>query len=99
MTSEGRSEGARELILAVFRLAVADYLGHSYSHDCDAPIRIVANRFKSDSAIFLTSIWAEYLADLGGFAATAVWREVGHLDRSAQRGTTKPGVRLDRHRH
>lgn len=86
MTTEGRSEGARELILAVFRLSVADYLGHSYSHDCDAPVRTAANRFRSDAATFLSSSWAEYLADLGGFAASAVWREVRHLDTSAPAG-------------
>ena len=28
-----RFEGARDLILAIFRLAVADYLGLAFSHD------------------------------------------------------------------
>lgn len=83
---EGRSEGASELILAVFRLAVADYLGSSYSHDGCAPVRKASNRFKSDAAIFLTSIWAGYLADLGGFEASAVWREVCYLDQTARPG-------------
>jgi len=83
MTAEGRSEGATELILAVFRLAVADYLGHSYSHDGGAPVRMVTNRSQSEAAIFLTSAWATYLGDLGGFAACAVWREVRYLNESA----------------
>jgi hypothetical protein len=61
---DGRPEGARELILAIFRLAVADFLGHSYSHDADAPVRIAANRFRSEAAIFLTGSWAAYLASL-----------------------------------
>jgi hypothetical protein len=30
---DGRSNSARELIIAVFRLAIADYLGLSYSDD------------------------------------------------------------------
>jgi hypothetical protein len=89
MTAEGRSEGARELVLAVFRLAVADYLGHSYSHDSDAPVRTVANRFRSDASIFMKSGWAAYLGDLGGFAACAVWREVRRIDESAQSGRRK----------
>ena len=30
---DGRAEGARDLVLAIFRLAVCDYLGLSYGHD------------------------------------------------------------------
>ena len=84
MTLEGQSEGARELMLAVFRLAVADYLGHSYSHDMDAPTRAAGNRFRSEAATFLKSAWAAYLADLIGLEASAVWREARLLDESAK---------------
>jgi len=34
-----RIEGARDLILAIFRLAVADYLGLAFSHDGPGPVR------------------------------------------------------------
>jgi len=81
---EGRTEGARELLLAAFRLAVADYLGHSYSHDMDAPIRTAGNRFRSEAATFLKSAWAAYLADLVGLEASAIWREARLLGESAE---------------
>jgi hypothetical protein len=66
---EGRTEGARELILAVFRLGVADYLGHSYSHDGDAPVRNIDHRWSSEAATFLKGAWAASLADLIGLDA------------------------------
>ena len=71
----GRTEGACELILAVFRLGVADYLGHSYSHDGDAPIRNIGHRWASEAATFLKGPWAEFLADLIGLDSRAIWRE------------------------
>jgi hypothetical protein len=72
---EGRTEGARELILAVFRLGVADYLGHSYSHDGDAPVRNFGHWRASEAAIFLTGAWAACLGDLIGLDAGVIWRE------------------------
>ena len=70
-----RSEGAKELLLAVFRLAVADYLGISYSHDGCAPTRCVRSGFRSEAECFLVSAWASCLADMAGLSASAVWRE------------------------
>ena len=72
---EARTEGARELILAVFRLAVADYLGRSYSHDGVVPIRAGPKRFRSDAESFLCSWWAGYLAEMVGISSEAVWGE------------------------
>ena len=75
MNIEGRTEGARDLILAVFRLGVADYLGHSYSHDGDAPVRNVGHRWASEAAIFLMGAWAAFLGDLIGLDSGVIWRE------------------------
>lgn len=92
MTQEGRSEGARDLIVATFRLAVADYLGHSYSHDADAPTRMTSYRSRSEARTFLNGAWAAYLADLVGIEASAVWREARLLDDSATAGLPRNEV-------
>ena len=84
MTAEGRAEGAKELVLAIFRLAVADYLGHSYSHDNDAAVRPITTRFASDAAVFFDSRWAGYLADTVGLASTAIRREAVRIAASAK---------------
>ena len=76
---DGRTEGARDLILAIFRIAVADYLGLSYGHDGPAPTRRIYPRFRSNAMIFLTGPWANYLADLIGISAEATWREARSL--------------------
>ena len=73
---DGRTEGALELILAVFRLAVADYLGRSYSHDGAVPARAGPMRYRLDAEIFLRSPWASYLADLIQVPREAIWGEV-----------------------
>jgi len=77
---DGRCEGSIELIVAVFRLAIADYLGHSYSHDGCAPIRRATSRNRSEATMFLTSPFAAYLADQIGLNASAIWREARRLD-------------------
>jgi hypothetical protein len=80
---EGRVEGAKELIVAIFRLAVADYLGHSYSHDMDAPVRATSNAFSSEAATFLKSADASYFADLVGLDGLAIWSEARRLRESS----------------
>jgi hypothetical protein len=77
-----RSEGAKELLLAVFRLAVADYLGISYSHDGNGPTRRVRLRSRSEARSFLASSWANCLADMAGFSASAVWREARTVEKT-----------------
>jgi len=73
VTADGRTEGARELILALFRLAVADYLGVSYGHDEADRQRRVRTRHRTDAATFLESRWAAHLADLVGLSSTVIW--------------------------
>jgi hypothetical protein len=80
MSSDGRTEGSVELIAAIFRLAIADYLGQSYSHDACAPIRRTSCSFRPDAEAFLTGPWARYLADQVGLEGSAVWRHVRYLD-------------------
>lgn len=77
---DGRCEGAIDLIVALFRLAVADYLGRSYSYDGCAPTRTVGIRYRPDAATFLASPWAAYLADQIGLQASAIWREARRLN-------------------
>ena len=79
---DGRTIGARDLILAVFRLAVADYLGMWYGHDEPAPVKRTKGGFHSEAEEFLRSSWAAYLADLLGIQAKAVWRYAERLDLS-----------------
>jgi hypothetical protein len=75
-----RIEGARDLILAVFRLAVADYLGLAYSHDGPGPARRTRRApYAGQAGLFLASAWARYLADLIGLEASAIWREARKL--------------------
>jgi len=83
MTLDGRCEGSIDLIVAVFRLAIADYLGHSYSHDGCAPIRRSTSSHRSEAVTFLTSPWAGYLADQIGLHAPAIWREARRLESSS----------------
>ncbi len=68
---------ARELVLAVFRLAFADYVGVAHGHD--EPGRDRYRRINPDvqaeAAKFLTSPWASHLGDLAGFPARTVWKE------------------------
>ena len=76
---DGRAIGARDLILAVFRLAVADYLGVWYGHDEPAPVKRTKGSFHSEADEFLRSSWAAYLADLVGIQAKAIWRDADRL--------------------
>ena len=73
---DGRAEGARDLVLAIFRLAVCDYLGRSYGHD--GPDRIRACRTRQhvvEAGLFLTGARAAHLGEIAGFRAEVVWRE------------------------
>jgi hypothetical protein len=73
--AEGRAAGGRELILAIFRLAVADYVGVSYGHDQPVRHRRVQPVYREDAAAFLRSPWADALADLIGLSSAVIWRE------------------------
>jgi hypothetical protein len=76
---DGRAIGARDLILAVFRLAVADYLGVWYGHDEPAPMKRTKGGFHAEADEFLRSPWAAYLADLVGLRAEAIWSDTVRL--------------------
>jgi hypothetical protein len=86
-----RVEGARDMILAIFRLAVADYLGLAFSHDGPGPVRWTRRApYARQAGLFLASAWARYLADLIGLEASAIWRE-------ARRVTQEGSSRRERH--
>ena len=73
---DGRTEGARDLVLAIFRLAVCDYLGLSYGHD--GPDRSRACRTRqhvAEAGLFLVGTWGAHLAEMVGFRSELVWRE------------------------
>ena len=75
-----RIEGARDLILAIFRLAVADYLGLAFSHDGPGPVRRTHGApYIEQAGLFLAGAWAAYLADLIGLNGSAIWREARKL--------------------
>lgn len=75
-----RVEGARDVILAIFRLAVADYIGLAFSHDGPGPVRRTRRApYVGQAGLFLGSAWAAYLADLIGLEASAIWREANKL--------------------
>jgi hypothetical protein len=76
---DGRVIGAQELILAIFRLAVTDYLGVWYGHDKPAPVKRTKRGFHSEAEGFLRSSWAAYLGDLVGIQANAIWRDTERL--------------------
>jgi hypothetical protein len=70
---------ARDLVLAIFRLAVADHLGISYGHDDSIPRKLIRKRDSApDAAAFLAGPWAAHLADLAGFRQRTLH---GHLNK------------------
>jgi hypothetical protein len=72
---DGISEGARELIVAIFRMAVADYLGLAYGHDKPGRPRPVRPRYRADAELFLRGPWAACLGDWINLSASAVLAE------------------------
>jgi hypothetical protein len=80
---------ARELVVAVFRLAFADYVGVAYGHDERGPDKCtrINPEVQAEAARFLTSPWASHLGDLAGFPARTVWREAQqqHLQENGLR--------------
>jgi hypothetical protein len=75
VNAEGSAEGARELILAVFRLAVADYMGVSYDYDEPVRQRLVSAVHRVEAAAFFRSPWAACLGDLIGLSSATIWRK------------------------
>ncbi len=73
---------ARDLVLAVFRLAFADYVGVAYGHDepGDHKYTQINPEVQAEAEEFLTGPWASHLADLAGFPMQKVWKQA-QLDR------------------
>ncbi len=85
---------ARELVLCVFRLAVADYVGIAYGHDEPYPDKFtrINPALQAEAADFLTSQWAAHLGDLAGFPVQKVWKQ-GQRDRLRQAALSlRPGA-------
>ena len=72
---DGVAEGARDLVLAIFRLAVADYLGQAYGHDDAGRPRAVRPHHRADAEAFFSGPWATYLGDWIDLPAAVVWAE------------------------
>jgi hypothetical protein len=73
------TECSQELVVAVFRLAVADTLAMAYGHDGPTRYRRVTASHSREAASFLASRWADHLADLSGFGADSVRQELARL--------------------
>ena len=71
-----RAEAVRDLVLAVIRLAVCDYVGVAYGHDGPIPLKKTRTRANAaDAERFLTGPWAADLADQVGLCSKALWQE------------------------
>jgi hypothetical protein len=88
-----RVEGGQDLILAIFRLAVADYLGLAFNHDGPGPVRRTRRApHVGQAGLFLASAWAAYLADLIGLNGSAIWREARKLGESDCDRVRRPAI-------
>jgi hypothetical protein len=83
-------EGPRELVLAIFRLAVADCLGVAYGFDGPIPRKRITHTHDPDGALgFLGSDWAIHLGDMAGFQADVVEHRVRAGSPSGLRQTCR----------
>lgn len=90
---EWQSECSRDLVLAILRLAVADYLGIAYGHDEPIPTKRTPRDRGTEAESFLKSPWCAYLSDLIGLPRGLVWRET--LLVASVRAVPRPcGLRL-----
>ena len=89
--SDDLAIGAQDLVLAVFRLAVSDYLGVAYGHDEPGPDKHTRVNLKvqAHAAKFLTSQCAAHLGDLAGLSAQTVWNEA-HQERLREDRLRRP---------
>ena len=70
-----RIECSRDLVVAILRLAVTDYLGIAYGHDGSISTKRIPRNRSSEAEIFLRSPWCAYLSDLIGLPSGLIWRE------------------------
>lgn len=73
-TVDWQIECSRDLVLAILRLAVTDYLGIAYGHDEPGPMRCTRRSRNREAEHFLKSPWCAYLSDLIGLWPGVVWR-------------------------
>jgi hypothetical protein len=78
---EVMTAGAQGLVLAIFRLAVADYLGLVDGSDGRVRRRGMDLRRRAEAAAFMAGPHAERLAGLIGLSADAIWAEARRRDR------------------
>jgi hypothetical protein len=72
---DGLTEGARDLVLAIFRMAVADYLALAYGHDGPGRPRRVRPRHRADAELFLQGPWASCLGEWINLPARSIWAQ------------------------
>ena len=85
---DGRDIGACELVVAIFRMAVADAQAVAYGHEETIPIRHVRPRHRPEANDFFELPWAGYLAETIGLCPAEVRRRAATLARlQTLRGT------------
>jgi len=75
-------ECSRDLVLAILRLAVSDYLGIAYGHDEPVPMKSTVRSRNQEAEHFLKSPWCGYLSDLIGLPRGVVWQEASLINRN-----------------
>ncbi len=65
-------ECSRDLVLAILRLAVTDYLGIAYGHDEPIPMKSTVRSRCLEAELFLRSPWCAYLSCLIGLSPNRV---------------------------
>jgi hypothetical protein len=73
-------ECSRDLVLAILRLAVSDYLGIAYGHDEPVPMKSTVRSRNQEAEHFLKSPWCGYLSDLIGLPPGVVWQEASLIN-------------------
>ena len=87
-------ECSRDLVLAILRLAVSDYLGIAYGHDEPAPMKYTVRSRNQEAELFLKSPWCRYLTDAIGLSPGVVWREAWLLNRNQRTPVTSVDISL-----
>jgi hypothetical protein len=64
--------GAQELVVAAFRMAVADATGVSFVHESTGSRKRCFSPHAAEAREFLYSAWAQYLADLADIPLTEI---------------------------
>jgi hypothetical protein len=91
---DGVTEGCRDLVLAVFRIAVADYLGQEYGHDDAGRPRAVRPRHRAEAEMFLRGPWAACLGDWINLSSELIWREARAQRQDLARRSAPAFVRV-----